>query len=377
VTRSALTLAVAIGLASLGVWLAKGIRLDTGLEALLPADSISVLSIKETRDKLALDEPLTVLVESEDTERNQALTSELGEAFSEWPETAWVMTSYGLDALAERALYYVDGETLYEWSELAEEALDWEVCKLSPLCVTIADPPELPDGDDIREAVDISPAGTVLRELTGQSAKQAGGDGEEDGEGPRALCNDTGTTCAVQVMLSGSPGDLSYARSIKERAEEITVPLAEAQTIPTRIEVIGRYRAAPMEHEIIVDDLRLVSILAAVGALVMVLVFFRDFTAVFQLMVPMLSGLAVAVGLIVLIEPKLNIISASALAILAGMAIDFGIHLLMHYQAARAEGLGAADVEDLGALVGYKLTQAELQELSRLWQENAPIWVSC
>jgi predicted RND superfamily exporter protein len=341
VTRSVLTLAVALGLASLGVWLAKGIQLDTGLEALLPADSASVLSIEKTREKLALDEPLTVLVDSEDPENNTRLTEELGRAFSEWPETAWVMTSYGLDELAERALYYVDGETLYEWSELAEEALDWEVCKLSPLCVTIADPPELPNSDEIREAVDISPAGTVLRELTGQSAKQAGGEEGSEDEGPRALCNDDGTTCAVQVMLAGTPGDLAYARVIKERAETITRPLAEAQASETKIEVIGRYRAAPMEHEIIVNDLRLVSVLAAVGALLMVLVFFRDLTAVLQLMVPMLSGLAVAVGLIVLIEPKLNIISASALAILAGMAIDFGIHLLMHYQAARAEGLSA------------------------------------
>jgi predicted RND superfamily exporter protein len=342
VTRSVLTLAVAIGLASLGVWLARGLELDTGLEALLPSDSVSVLSIEETRDKLALDEPLTVLVESEDVVRNKELTQELGRAFSEWADTSWVMTSYGLDELAERALYYVDGETLYEWSELAEEALDWEVCKLSPLCVTIADPPELPDGDEIRAAVDISPAGTVLRELTGQSAKEATAEEGNEEEGPRALCNDDGTTCAVQVMLTGSPGDLGYARAVKSRAEEITRPLADAQAAPTRIEVIGRYRAAPMEHEIIVDDLRLVSVLAAVGALLMVLVFFRDFTAVIQLMVPMLSGLAVAVGLIALIEPKINIISASALAILAGMAIDFGIHLLMHYQAARAEGLSPA-----------------------------------
>jgi len=342
VTRSLLTLAVALGLAALGVWLAKSLQLDTGLEALLPSDSVSVLSIQETREKLALDEPLTVLVDSKDVERNKELTDALGRAFSEWPETAWVMTSYGLDELAERALYYVDGETLYEWSELAEEALDWEVCKLSPLCVTIADPPELPDGDDVRHAVDISPAGTVLRELTGESAKQAGRAGDEEGEGPRALCNDDGTTCAVQVMLSGTPGDLAYARMIKHRVEEIARPLAAEQETKTRIEVIGRYRAAPMEHEIIVDDLRLVSVLAALGALLVVLVFFRDLTAVVQLMVPMLSGLAVAIGLITLIEPKINIISASALAILAGMAIDFGIHLLMHYQAARAEGLSAA-----------------------------------
>ncbi len=340
--RSVLTLVVALGLASLGVWLARGLSLDTGLEALLPADSVSVRSIDETRTKLALDEPLTILVETTDPSRSRALARELGAAFSQWPETSWVMTGYGLDGLAERALYYVDAETLYEWSELAEEALDWEVCKASPLCVTIADPPELPDSDDVREAVDRSQAGLVLKQLTGQSAKQARteseDEGDEDDDAEDALCNDEGNVCAVQVMLGGTPGDLGYARTIKDRAEAITVPLAASQPEGTRIEVIGRYRAAPLEHEIILNDLRLVSILAAVGALLVVLIFFRDPTAVVQLMVPMLSGLAVAIGLIALIEPNINIISASALAILAGMAIDFGIHLLMHYQSARAEG---------------------------------------
>ncbi len=338
--RSLLTLVVALGLASLAVWVGTDLQLDTGVEALLPDDSVSVLSIDEARDKLGLEDPLTILVASDDPDRNKALANQLADSFAEWPETVWVMTGYGLDALAERALYYVDADTLYEWSELAEEALDWEVCKASPLCVTIADPPELPDSDEIREAIDQSPAGTVLRQLTGQSAKQAGS--AEDGEeAPQALCNDEGSVCAVQVMLSGSPGDLGFARMIKERVEAVAVPLAQSQPEETRIEVIGRYRVAPLEHGIILNDLRLVSVLAAVGSLLMVLVFFRSLTAVVQLMVPMLSGLAVAIGIIVLIEPKLNIISAAALAILAGMAIDFGIHLLMHYQSARAEGVSA------------------------------------
>jgi predicted RND superfamily exporter protein len=343
VTRSVLTLAAALGLASAAVWFASGLKLDTGLEALLPADSVSVLSIQATRDKLGLEEPLTILVETDDPERSKALSAQLAETFAEWPETVWVMTGYGLDALAERALYYVDAETLYEWSELAEEALDWEVCKASPLCVTIADPPELPDSDEVRAAVDRSAAGTVLHELTGESAKQAGSSTEgEAAEGEQALCNDAGTVCAVQIMLSGSPGDIGYARMIKERAEAITVPLVQSEAEGTRIEVIGRYRVAPLEHGIILKDLRLVSILAALGSLLMVMIFFRDLTAVVQLMVPMLSGLAVAVGLIALIEPEINIISAAALAILAGMAIDFGIHLLMHYKSARSEGLSAA-----------------------------------
>ena len=363
--RSVLTLVVALGFASLGVWIARGLTLDTGVEALLPDDSVSVLSIQETRDQLGLEEPLTVLIASDDPGRSEGLAAQLAEIFAQWPETVWVMTSYGLDALSERALYYVDTDTLYEWNELAEEALDWEVCKASPLCVTIADPPELPDSDAVREAVDRSPAGTVLRQLTGESAKQAGSSsGDEDQEGPHALCNDEGTVCAVQVMLSGSPGDLGYARMIKERAEAVMAQLAESQPEGTVFEVTGRYRVAPLEHGIILNDLRLVSILAALGSLLVVLLFFRDLTAVVQLMIPLLSGLAVAVGLVVLIEPKLNIISAAALAILAGMAIDFGIHLLTHYQSARAEGLspaaaGKASVQELWvSLVVAGLTTA-------------------
>jgi len=220
VTRAILTIAIALGIASLGAWFARGLKLDTGIQALLPADSTSVLSLEETQEKLALEEPLTVLVHSDDVENNKVLSAELSDAFSEWPETAWVMTGYGLDDLAERALYYVDAETLYEWSELAEESLDWEVCKLSPLCVTIADPPQLPTGDDIREAVDASPAGTVLHELTGQSAKNAGASEGEDDDSPTALCNEDGKTCAIQVMLTGDPGDLAYARSIKDRGRD-------------------------------------------------------------------------------------------------------------------------------------------------------------
>ncbi len=336
--RALLVLGVAVGLTALGVAAARSLELNTSVEALLPSDSVSVASIQKTRDKLGIEEPLTILVASDNAERNKALTAQLAAELSKWPETQWVMTGYGLDRLAERALYYVDAETLDEWSELAEEALDWEVCKASPVCVTIADPPELPDSGKVRAAVDASTAGQVLRELTGTSAKKARANDEGAG-GPSALCNDDGSVCAVQAMLDGSPGDLRFARMINERAEAIIEPLEVGQPEGTRIRVIGRYRVAPLEHSIILDDLRLVAILAAVGSLLLVLVFFRDPTAVVQLAVPMLSGLAVAVGLIALIEPSLNIISASALAILAGMAIDFGIHLLMHYQAARADGL--------------------------------------
>ncbi|MGB5810803.1 MAG: MMPL family transporter [Polyangiales bacterium] len=334
--RSLAVLIAAASLTTFSAWGARRLSLDTSVEALLPANSVSVQSIEAARRELAIDEPLTILVASDDRARNEALVGTIAGELRSWPETEWVMTGYGLDGFTQRALYYVDRDTLEEWSELAEESLDWEACKASPLCVTIADPPELPDDEDVRSAVDASDAGAILRALVGRSTREP----TEDASGSQdALCNDDGTVCGVQALLRGNVGNLAFASRIKNRAEAFIEPLERGLPEGTKIRVIGRYRVAPVEHGIIVEDLRLVSILAALGSLIMVLVFFRDVRALVQLAVPMLSGLTVAVGVVAWVDPQLNIISAAALAILAGMAIDFGIHLLMHYQSARAEGL--------------------------------------
>jgi len=351
VARVVLALALSVGVVALGTVAIGGLRLDTSVEALLPSDSLSVRSLDTTREALAIDEPLTVLVASDDSSRNRQLAERISHELAQWPETRWVMTRYGLRELAERALYYVDVNILEQWRDSADETLDWEVCKASPFCVEIADPPTLPTSAEVRAAIDASPAGEVLFELTGATAAEAGELGttrnaiEEAGidaasgdEDRGVLCNDDGTVCAVQAMVDGDAGDLSFARGIKDRAEAIIVPLERAAPEGTKIRVTGRYRVAPIEHEIILQDLKLVSILAALGSLLLVWLFFGDPLVLVQLAFPMLSGLAIAVGVIAWIEPSLNIISASALAILAGMAIDFGIHLWMHYRSARADG---------------------------------------
>lgn len=328
VRRQLLVLSILSAVVVMAAWSARDVRVDTRVEALLPRTSASVRAIHAARATLPVDQPLTVLIESSDPERNRTLATQVADELQGWPETEWVMTRYGFDAIVERALYYVDLPTLQEWRENAEEALDWEVCEASPVCVTIADPPVLPTDDDVRDAVDRAPAGTVLRALTGSTARTAGATEAEADE----FCNDDGSVCAVQALLTGDAGDLGFARQISDRANAFLASLEATQPPGTKIRLVGRYRVAPMEHAIIMTDLQRISLLAAFGSLLVVLLFFRDVRALLQLAVPMLSGLVVAIGLIVVVQPKLNLISASALAILAGMAIDFGIHLLMHAQ---------------------------------------------
>ena len=338
-TRSLLILLAALGIAAVGVLMTPRLRLDARLEALLPAESKSVLALERLRERLGIDEPLTVLISSDEPQQNEAIAEKVGEQISRWPETVWVMTDYGVDELVNRAFYYIDLDTLEEWNELAEEVMDWEVCKASPFCVTIADPPKLPTEQEIRETIDRSEGGRLIQSLTGASAAPKG---EGESSGSNRLCDDEGRTCAVQALMSGSPGDLAFARRIKGQADEVLESVVGDGSEDLQAAVSGRYRNATVEHEITRRDLRRVSFLALAGLLVVVMIFFRDPRALVQLAIPLLSGLAASVGLIALIEPNINLISAAALAILAGMGIDFGIHLLMHYRSARAQGEKAA-----------------------------------
>lgn len=334
--RSYLLLVLAVTLALGGAALAGRLKLDSRLEALLPSDSASVRSLESLRERLGIDEPLTILVESDTPEQSEHIVEALATALRRWDETQWVMTEYGVEALIDRALFYVEHETLLEWNELAEEAMDWEVCKASPFCVTIADPPELPSSDEVREAIERSPAGTALKALTGVASRETSPDSATP-EGQR-LCDESGRICAVQAMMKGSAGDLGYAQHIKAKAEALIAEMNPSGSTNARVVVSGRYRNAPLEHEITSADLSRVSLIAFAGLMLVVLAFFRDLRALLQLAVPVLSGLAASLGLIALMQPRINLISAAALAILAGMGIDFGIHLLMHFRAARADG---------------------------------------
>ncbi|MEM7436607.1 MAG: MMPL family transporter [Myxococcota bacterium] len=327
-------MAVVVAVTALGAASARQLSVNTSVEALLPADSDSVRSLERLREELAVDQPLTVLVSSNDGDTSLALASQIADEFGSWPEARWVMTDYGFDAIAERALYYVDVETLDEWNDLATEALEWEVCEASPLCVTIADPPTLPGEADVIAAVERSDAGRMLDALTGETTSQE----HVSGSDPTPLCK--AGVCAVQVMLDGDAGDLAFARKIQARANRFIEPLEAAQVADTQIRVVGRYRVAPLEQAIITHDLERIAVLAAIGSLLVVLLFFGDLRAVLQLGLPMLTGLVAAVGVIAFVDPELNIISASALAILAGMAIDFGIHLLMHHRSTHSSGEG-------------------------------------
>src|SRR5690606_12585361 len=167
---------------------------------------------------------------------------------------------------------------------------------------------------------------------TNSQKKRAGGE----------LCSADGKVCVVQAALGKEPTDLEYARRMVARGESLLARLVpENAPADTVTAVTGIYRDLPLSRAKLMNDLRRTF---SLGILLMVGVIFLQFRRVRALpllMIPLAMGSIWALGIFAWVSPQLNLISAAGFIILAGLGIDFGLHLLTHYGAERQAGLGA------------------------------------
>ncbi|NLY94188.1 MAG: MMPL family transporter, partial [Myxococcales bacterium] len=102
------------------------------------------------------------------------------------------------------------------------------------------------------------------------------------------------------------------------------------------------------------------------GALVIawLLVQFRGLRPLVLLLLPLATGVLTTLGVVGVLGLELNLVSAFTFAILVGIGVDFGVHLLMHYGDLRREGvplvdaLGQAMLELRGSMAAAAFTTA-------------------
>ncbi|MCG8555044.1 MAG: MMPL family transporter [Proteobacteria bacterium] len=162
------------------------------------------------------------------------------------------------------------------------------------------------------------------------------------------LCSQAGRVCVVQALLAGNSSDLDYATRILERSEEL-LERVRPQDAPSdlRLVVGGQYRSAPLGKRLAARDLRKTAVLSSALVLLVVFAQFRGLRVLLYLGAPLAAGAVWTLGLIASFTATLNLISAFGLTLLAGLGVDYGLHLLTHYGTYRARG-GSAQ-EALGA----------------------------
>ncbi len=354
------------------------VNVNPRIEALLPSDTDSARAVLELKERLQSDSPLYFLVQSDDLDKSRRLARRLHAEVSAWPETRWAMYKRDPSVFSDKRLLYLSAEDIEELDEQIDERERWESCEKIPGCANLDDePPPLPTDKDLQALFDKDPDVRALVSLFGKDSQafveaepesaplQAGetaaagtqravddraSAGASDAAGDDTLgaggtpelgelCDAHNKVCSVQIQIDGDPSDVEFATSILDRSEALFQRVkSETGDTEVRMAVNGRYRNVPVTKRMVNRDLTKISIISAALVLMVMLFQFRGVWSLVVLFVPASLGIWWTLGGIALLHPQINLISAFTLAVLAGVGIDFGVHLLTHYAEARELG---------------------------------------
>lgn len=345
-----LVLVLAGAFSVLSVLGASALRIDPRVEALLPPDMPSIRALEEMRQRLpAAAPPLYLLVQSSDPELNRSLVRKLQAAVSEWPETRWAMRQRDPSVFLDHRLLFLPLEELEEFTEQIEERVRWEECERVPGCTNLDDEaPPLPTDEELREALERNPDVSAMVSLFGADteafveAKATGADEEArerraaeeaaDDSTLGELCSPDGHVCSLIVSLDGDADDLDFATEILERSEALFRSVQPEQPPQDlKMAVSGQYRNLPMTRRSVATDLSQTTLLSLALVALVIASQFRTLRSFVVLLVPALMAILWTAGLLGALGIELNLISSFTLAVLAGVGIDFGVHLLTHY----------------------------------------------
>lgn len=366
-----LLVSIAAGLASMAL------RVNPRVEALLPAEAPSIEALNELKRRLPDGTtPLYLLVSSPDIELSRRLAKQLHERVLTWEETRWSMYKREPGAFLNKRLLFLSPEDLEDLNDQISERVRWEECEKLPGCANLDDEaPELPTEADLQAMFEKNPDVRALVSLFGNETKafasapsapsetapsdtapsktapsktapsdkatetpatEAGG---EIGE----LCDQERGVCAVQVALYGDADNLEFATQIYERSERLFDEVRpEGAPAQLRMAVSGQFRDLPLTKRAITEDLGKTTLISLSLILGLVLLQFRGLRGPLMLIGTALIGILWTAGGLGLVHPELNLISAFTLAVLAGVGLDFGVHLLTHYCREREAGVPAA-----------------------------------
>lgn len=329
--------------------LGQRVSVNPRVESLLPADTASARALDELQDRLQSGSPLYLLVRSDDLSTSRRVARELHRRVSEWPETRWAMYKRDASIFSDHRLLYLSAEDIEELDEQIDERERWESCAQIPGCTNLdSEAPPLPSDSDLQALFEKDPNVRAMVSLFGKDtqafieAEPTRGAGEPPAEGDAAaaadaggelgeLCDPKNRVCSIEVQLEGDADDLNFATQILERSESLFAQVQADLGVQADMAVSGHFRNLPHTKRAVNRDLTLITLLSVGLVLVVMLFQFRGLWPLLALLCPTLLGICWAVGGLGVLHPQVNLITAFTLAVLAGLGIDFGVHLLTHY----------------------------------------------
>jgi len=343
--RPLVHIAVVLALTTGCAWFAsRNLEVVTDLATLLPDGTSSVAALDESKRRIGSTDLFTIAIESrtKDARTIARLQDQLVRRIEiEWPDARWVQVERDTTFFKEHALYYLPEEKLVELRDLLEEELIRQSSRSLPGMVNLLD--DEPNDDSDRGAQrklledwyeeDLPKRLGLPRQVADAFRHFFGGNDEERDEEvlPKDLADrligPLGDVGVVLVQLDRPSTDLDYAKHALKRGDKLIGAIDPASIDPgLEAQVVGAYRSFK-EVDAVADDGALATGISLSLVLVLMLAFFRSPRIIAVVLVPLAASGAATLALTAVVYARLTVLTVFVLAMLAGMGIDFGIHL--------------------------------------------------
>ncbi len=322
------TLAVALIVCGLAVFGGRRLRLDTDLVGLLPSSFPSVQALDALSERFGSIGYVVVVGMDAEPEALERFARDAMQRIEKVEGISYVDARRPIDFFMDHALFYADLADL----EVARDRLAarerWERRRRNPMYIDLeeGDPPAL-DFEDLRAKYgDRSEQRFLTQQLT---------DGWYIDRDRRMI--------ALMARPAEGSMDVNFTVRVVNAVEGALADLDPATYgADFHWATTGRYKKKYDQKVQVEKDLGSASVLSLLLMVAYLAIHFRSVSAVGLIMVPLAMGLLWTMGLTGFVFGALNILTGFIGAILLGIGIDHGIHLLSRYETERGAGVAPA-----------------------------------
>ncbi|WP_141324656.1 MMPL family transporter, partial [Myxococcus sp. AB025B] len=314
---------VAVVLTLLGAYFARNLTLSADFVGLLPKSFPSVQDIEKMRKRFGGQGNVVVVGMGAEPEALKRFVDDLSPKLAQLSEIRYVNAQRPSEFFNEHALYYVDLEDLKTIQGRIDARIAWEKEQANPLFVRLDEEPA--------PSVDFS---DIEQKYTGRANQRL------SGQGDLYYLDTTERMVVLMAKPKGSAADLDYSKKVVTQVEEFLATQDLSKYGPGfKTAVTGTFKKKIDQQRVIVSDLARASTLAMVLLVVYLVFHFRSALSVVLTMVPVMAGLGWTYGFVGLAYGQVNLLTGFLAAVLGGLGVEHGIHLLGRYGTLRSEGM--------------------------------------
>jgi predicted RND superfamily exporter protein len=320
--RPLLSLGLALVLGVAAALQARGLSLNANLVDLLPESFQSVQDVHKLEKRFGGVGWVVVVGEGGTPEQLRRFADRIAPELEALPSIEFVEHERPGRFFEERWLYFLDLRDLQEIERRLKARAKWERNRNNPLFIQFEDVPA--------PSLDFSD----IAEKYGHTAEQ-----RFIGNGESHYLDPSARRVVIMAKPRGYSSDLGFADRVVRDVEALLERQDLSRYGPSfQVAVTGSFKKKVDQHQQIARDISAASTLAAVAVLAYLVFHFRSLLAVALCLSPVAVGLAWTYGIAALLFGTVNLLTGFLGAILGGLGIEHGMHLLGRYLNLRRNG---------------------------------------